>query len=359
MIKLLEGPAGSVRKSSTNAYATRLFTFMHENEVNATRYYRNAKLTSKGNHILATLINSILVPVSMDAERYAVNVATQGNQIMRSLGIGTVTSPAKITQRGEFYGLPEILIGEAEEPRQYKTWHKYRPIKVMYHPRTDVTYTLLDGTPNTDEAGFAVIYINVSELMLMYKGWRLFTNRIYPDNPPTVPEFVQSWVLPSMMESHNAQAMLNRTKCDLLGFAIPSENKRTPFKTPRNDYLDKSYREWLISKLESMVPDWLSILQLTQMTEIQNLESYCKIPDLVPTHHGKGMMLLASLSTLNYLLMASMNSAVSGVKANSVSSQQLIKMLRRFGSERWFADPKTKHLIEKWVNDNIASLLME
>lgn len=357
VINLLSGRIPSPRVGRNKAITDRFFNFISDCDISASNIYRKSKLTVRGNHVLVSFINSIGIPLSLPEDRYIDNVESVSMGLARSFGIGTVISEPALSNKGAFYGTQEIIYGVTTIPEVLLPWHRYKPVKVVCHPRTDITYTLLDGTPNTDEDGLAVIQINFVELMLMYRGWQLRERRINPENPAGPVEFVGSWLLPSMMSSHNAVAVVNRLRYAMIGFPYADQKKRTFFSMPKNDYLEKSYREYIIQHIETNRDTWQDILELTTVTDGVTLREFGHEPDVAMNKYGKAMKLLSTMSTINYLLMAGTLGAASNKELNANSYSELVIFLKRYDSEKWFGYSKLAHQVNKYLNDNIISLL--
>lgn len=357
MISFLSQGVSFQKRGINTAYGKRLFDFISDNEKIAASIYHKSGMASKGNHVIATFINSVLTSIYLDVERYAYNVQDESLINARRLGIGTAICPPELNPKGDFYGIPEVLIGITDVPEKFKSWWLYEPLKVIWHPRTDITYTLLDGKPNTSENGLAVISINFVELMLMYRGFQLWQNKINKDTPQGPVHFIQSWLLPSMMRSHNAIALLNQLKAEAMGFPFATEEKRTFFRIPQNNYLFVAYRQWMLDKLATNKMDWVEISQMTQMTQEDDLLSFFKSPPVPPTKYGKIIDLLYGLSPLSYLEIASTLGPASLADMNKKWLGELDRYFRRYYSEHWMAQSKLGHAVDKIITDDIITLL--
>lgn len=349
MIKLLSQNESNQTRGQNKALSSRYLDILIENEIAATNYYIYSGMTVKSNHLLVMFINSITTPISLPEERYLDLIEPQCQQAARALGIGTATNPADYAKVGTFYGIPELVIGEIKFP-DLETL-RADPLKVIYHPRTDVTFTLLDGTRNTTEDGLAVVSIDLIGLMLDYRKWQLRENRRNPENPKSSLHFIMSDILPSMITSHNEIAFINRVENTMLGKPLADHIKRTPFYTTPAIAFEKAYREHLIKVNKKAKMNYEDILQLFQVNTYQNLLEWTQMPSVPPTRYGKTMQLLTMLTALEYLAIASSINPLGKSSANNKHDTELEYFLKKYDKENWISDHKLTHRLNKILSD--------
>lgn len=354
MIKLLSHQE-SFRVRGHNKTLTGAFlNQLADNTKSAISYYRRATSSVRGNHILVKFINSILTPISLPRERYIEHVETECMMMAKALGIGNATSEPVLHKRGYFYGIPELLIGTVDYPTKKGI---NNPVKVVMHPRTDITYTLLDGEPNTTEQGLAVISIDLVALMCLYRTWRRQQLLKSPDEALGPVHFVKMIIMPMMISSHNSVAIINRLKANLLGRYHADHIKRTPFGLPLTLSYEKRYMEYILGKLETNQYKFEEILSLTEVSSEEDLGTFTDLPAVPPTRTGKLMKLLVAIPAIEYLLMATNTNPNGRASTNAGHVIELSYFLRLMGNERWVKDRKLSKILDKIINDDVLSLI--
>lgn len=153
-----------------------------------------------------------------------------------------ITSPASIGRAfdGVFYGpgIKEVIIARShmlDYDKVSADWRSIKPIKVLLHPFTNMRFNLPDGVNNTNEGGLAVFELDIPALILKYRAFRIYERSLidgdYPDYVHKTPfQFIHMHVLPSMLESHVDQVMVNRFKALLLNESLESAASRHSFR---------------------------------------------------------------------------------------------------------------------------------
>lgn len=306
-----------------------------QNLERALDYYHLGSAAVKSNHILASLIHTANnIPKSMGRERYIELMEEASLAICGSLFIGTSASAPRLQYGGDFYGATEAYINATFPEERVRPWYEAEPVKVVEHQRTDITYTLLDGKPNTCEPTFSVIAIDLPALMLMYHSWRQWYMQINPDDPQSIPQFIHNWVLPGMIRSHNDLAFRNiiqHTADDRpLGKTIKPEIGiiANPIA-----FIPDVAQE-IVERFRGITITWENSIQNIPMltTDCPNAFILTRQAYYPYTKYGNLIRMLMSLGWMNLLatLGADGNNDV-----NTKSIFKLKRMLKRYRNERW------------------------
>lgn len=342
MINLFKNKLVAKRRSLVFPKMSYVQKRLDENTKRAIDYYRTSGETVRSNHPLVTLINSMNVVWSGDKQRFFDICDAVSPSVCNAIKIGGAIHSPKMTLGGWFYGYEEVLLS-IELPRDKDVpWYELEPLKVFAHGRTDLTFTLLDGIPNTNEESFSVIGIDVALLMYMYTCWRQYQLKVFPDNPQTTGQFVANWILPNMIRSHNDVAWMNRLSRILEGtYPKPADTlKRTPFALSSSETFTHDILSAMKERFTEQSYEWADILMCVPLPSGETALTYSKMPYFAPTRLGKAM---ACLTTMDQLIL------LGACKPNPENSKHLVEFARvfkRLFNEKWFNDPKLASFVD-------------
>lgn len=188
--------------------------------------YRRANPMAVANgHILIRLLMNLNVPITLDPLIYNDKVRDVALYVAKSLRLTTALQEGQAFSPGVFYGnhVTEVIWAHMDD---YDTsmlatrWRELQPIRVLYHPKTDLAMQVPDGKHNSLEAGMAVISLNVPMLASQYRMWR----EEQSDNADTqrsIMQFLMEVPLPQMLPSHVDIAVMNRLISLFFGIEMP------------------------------------------------------------------------------------------------------------------------------------------
>lgn len=355
---------GTVSNRRRNAFARMDYIRdrFSDNLTKAINFYQFGRRAVRSNHILVTLINSILAPHSSDLERFIELVHAAAPSVGHGLGIGSPIYKAAVFKDGPFYGkgTDEVLFFVESDYDRLPHWTQVKAITVLCHPKTDISFNLLDGIPNTDESGYAVIAIDPVLLMYQYRQWRKTQINAPAGEALSVNHFVAMYVLPSMLESHLDVAWLNRILAQLtlrpthegkrrLSFALPTHT--TYVEQTQSEIIDKLTRNNM--SYEDMLANIPTIFSGTMIGKTE-------LAKMAPTKQTNMFYLLSSLPWI--WLLASADAATDAT-SNGKYHNEINRAISRLNSERWLdALTSDKKRVELLVNvalkDEILPLLV-
>jgi hypothetical protein len=272
------------------------------------RYYRNAPMAVKGNHLLVKLIQTVNVPLSHNLERYYANVDAVSLNRATALKMTSSINRGSLFD-GDFYGPghDEIVIAHTEPfdfDRADRDWENVTPVRVLRHPRSDIYLNVPNGYLTGTETGLVVIAINVPMLMIQYRAFRREQDRITGglDSEKSTMMFVHMYLLPNMLFSHLDQALFNRIRKLRSGDAVGQSIKRHPFALI--DYSSKvdSCYEIVLSNLVKTGKDFVGVLQSVPAAVKENMEQAMHVPDMAPTRQVMWGLAISRLPALDFVL---------------------------------------------------------
>lgn len=258
-------------------------------------------------HLLVKLLQSLNVPLSLEPMVYIDRVSDIALNLAMSLHMTSSLSKGRVFSPGVFYGdnVTEVLLASIE-PFDYNTpWREWRPVQVLYHPKTDLNLEVPDGRHPSQEAGMAVITINIPMLAAQYRAWRTEENTIDPVNPESprsIMQFLQMYPLPSMLYSHLDLALLNRLIGQYFGVTLPQIPSHHSFyltdwtfpvdRTMGRFLRAAEHRRWDFDTLVGNIPTVSS----------NDLHEVVRVPDMVFSHQVQWAVVLARLPLVIFLV---------------------------------------------------------
>lgn len=193
-------------------------------------YYRFNNVAVRSDHILVTLLNSLLIPPTTQREHAYDLITRAAYSVANGLGIGSSIYTTKVQTKNWFYGdqVKEIIYLAPRNPFSVdygNTWKDANAIKVIAHPKSDLTFRLLNGKETSSESGYAVIEIDAALLHWQYRQFKMEQQAIAQGTQLSVTHFVAKYVLPNMLKSHLDVAFFNRFVRYNNG-QLPAENQR-------------------------------------------------------------------------------------------------------------------------------------
>lgn len=289
-------------------------------------YYKEELIRPvRGSHILVRLLQSIAVPFSLSLDRYYSNVD------MIALGKATTqrmtSSVSKgIIHRGLFYGdnIPEIIIA-SDNPfnveEVHNNWKNVSAVKVLMHPKSDLTFQLPTGKSQSDEGGFAVIYINVSMLAVQYRAFKM--SMMDKDISLDTTHFVGAYVLPNMLKSQTAITLFNRIYNAANGLESNNDTRRKhPFVYPDyNGFVKKATRQ-VIKNIEVSPKNYRKVFHSLPSIYREDMYHDLILPPMMNTRQVSWAMIISRLKMVDFLI------TVAGEDIRKQNQQQLNQIYR-------------------------------
>lgn len=296
-------------------------------------YYRFTKKAVPSDHLLVRLINSVNLPVTMRLEEYLWQVSDQAPELGKVLGIGSYVHVGEVKSKPTFYG-PQCFELVQLRTGYYtlgQDWRTVQPLKVKVHPRTDLSLVPLDGTQRHEESGLVVIGLDLEALMYMYRGW-YESERNSQSEKQTVRQFVDNWVLPSMLESHLDVAWFNRLSAELfekpIDDTIPIPSLALPdLTTYANDVSRELLRRLTTGNFK--LTDMLTVIPVLYKGNLYEMTRIDRAPRTISV---KCYELLLQLKYLKPLL--ELDSRTIGT-SNQAVYNEIRRELLRANNERW------------------------
>ena len=280
-------------------------------------------------HLLVKLLQSLNVPLSLDTKVYDDKVRELALNLGMALKLTSALSHGRVFSPGIFYGehVTEAIIANIDPYDMSQLdgmkWRDLCPIRVLYHPKTDLNLDVPDGRFPSLEAGMAVITVNIPMLASQYRKWRQYQSKVSDESPRSIMQFLQEIPLPNMLYSHLDVAVMNR----MIGryFDIEMQAPRghhsfflTDWTTDLDRVLDRFIEHTQDRKLDFDT-------QISQIPAIaaEDFHDVLSLPDLAFSQQIQWAVVIARLPIVVFLVHLN---RTSGNQRN----QQYLNYLRRY-----------------------------
>lgn len=250
------------------------------------KFYHSRIYSVKSNHFLARLINTINISHNLELERFYDIVDQKSGIISNAMRITSSFQKGALFN-GIFYGAgcPEILITDLESFNPFevhKNWKTVSAVKVIKHPRSDLSLMLPNGKNTGSETGLAVISINIPMLAVQYRAFvqdQIKMNSSQNIGFQTVGHFIHRFVLPNMLPSHLDLAIFNRVN-NLLNAAPMGESTRAhSFVLVDYSTLVTEVQEELIKNIKGKNLEYKAIMATIPAIVNNNMIDVLVLPD--------------------------------------------------------------------------------
>lgn len=316
-------------------------------------YYRNSSYAVKSQHFLIRLLLSLTTPKSQEIERYYSNVDSTCLNIAMTLGMTSSISKGSLF-KGIFYGQnnKEILIADNSEFDPIEAdnnWEELEPIRVIRHPRSDLTFNIPNGINTGIEDGICVIIINIPMLAIQYRAFRNKENKnafSTGANERSIMQFIHMYPLTNMVRSHADVAIFNRASKLFTGEPLGvSKLKHSFYLIDYSDQLDEFLIDTLCS-LEETTKNLNDTLRSIPVITKKDLTELFTLPDVAVTRQLLWAYTIACLPALVFLF----KTAKYGIETKNGSELNMIR--------RKLIQQKSENLMKTMLSSDI-SLLMD
>lgn len=291
--------------------------------------YRRANPMAVANgHILIKLLMSLNVPITLEPEIYNDKVRDVALYVAKALRMTTPLAEGMAFSPGPFYGghVTEVLWAHMDD---YDTsllrtnWRSLEPIRVLYHPKTDLALDVPDGKRDSLEAGMAVIAINVPMLASQYRMWRQEQRETNTEQQRSMMQFLMEVPLPRMLPSHLDIAVMNRQIGRFFGVEMPIIKPRHQFAmfdwAPEVDrILDRT-----LAFMKGRAMSFDAIVSQTPTVYANDLHERLNLPDLAYVRQVQWAVVISRLALTTFLVQ--FNS-----QTHNHANQQYLNYLRRY-----------------------------
>lgn len=276
-------------------------------------------------HLLVKLLQNLNIPLSLDAEIYADKVTDVALPVAAALKLTSPLHQGKAFSPGVFYGehVTEVIWANIDDFDWSVPWKDWQPIRVLYHPKNDLAMEVPDGLHDSQEAGMAVISVNVPQLATMYKLYRDEEKRMGREQQRSIQQFLMELPLPNMLHSHVDIAVMNRLICryfgvDMLKIKPHHSYYLTDWTDDVDRALDKTLAFW-------QGKDFTFDALVSQIPTVsgKDLHELMALPGLASVRQVQWAVVIARLAVVVFLVQYN-------AQNQNTANQQYLNYLRRY-----------------------------
>lgn len=339
MFKALREFPVLTRASVTPSNHRQLMQRYDEQIIRLKWHYRRAVHVVPNEHLLVQLLRHAGVAYSGNDELYYNSVRAQVNRIATALKINTSVHANGKQTRSSFYGsgVSEYIVAVSNpfiRGVDYdKHWPSIEPVKVRYHPYSDLSFNLPDNEGNA--TGYAVIEVNIPLLMLQFIKWKQWTETRYA-HKPTVQQFIFQFPLVNMLSSHADVCWMNRMVNAQAVRPNGTDKKRYGLALPDLSGLADKDQETVISRILKINVNAIEVGQIVPMAISQNLWDFSLPPNIDYTRQNAVYHLMGFLPWLSFMAQVSFQT---DNHDNRELAYLVEQTLRTWSNARWFNQP--------------------
>ena len=295
-------------------------------------YYRRSPFAVKSQHFLVRLLHAITTPKSQELLRYYDNVEASALNIAMTMGMTSPISRGNLFN-GIFYGPGnvEVLIADNtpfDPVAADADWENLEPIRVLRHPRSDLTMNIPNGKNTGIEEGLVVVSVNIPLLAIQYRAFRQEENRlafITGANQRSIMQFMHMYPLTNMVRSHMDVVMFNRMDRMIRGLPMGETTQKHPFYLIDYSKELNLFHERTIESLQDTAKGVYDTLRSIPAVTKENLVEVMDLPDMAATRQVVWALVLARLPALNFLFRMAKDgpSTKNGMEVNTIKRRLL------------------------------------
>lgn len=328
----------------------------------AVRYYRTNPMAVDSSHLLVQMLQSISISFGEDVNIYKDRVSDMALQLASTLQLTSAYAPGKSFD-GQFYGkgTTEVLIAHIEDfdPQlALSDWQNLCPVRVLRHPRSDLSMVLPDGDVHGRESGMAVIAINIPMLACQWRQFKITEMLTRKDTPFSVNQFIHMYVLPNMLYSHLDVAIVNRLYNLFRGWPVADSAGTVPFALPNYQAnLDPVLNRVLQNAQRQVTYDFPNLLKGIPLVTANSLWDAVKLPQVIANRQVTWALVLARLTVFEFLIQLNYISRNSnnGMYLNAIRKSLL--ELRSDQAMRGGLNSQTYRLVMSELKNDIEAYL--
>lgn len=272
-------------------------------------YYYSRVFSVKSNHFLSRLVNNINVSHKHQLERYYDIVDAKANAIAAIMKMTSSLQRGALFN-GVFYGqgCTEVIMVDSSsfDPFEaYKNWKIQQAVKVVMHPRSDLTMLLPNGKTTGTETGLAVISVNIPLLAIQFRAFAAEQMKINEEGEnglQTVSHFIHRFVLPNMMSTHLDYAIFNRIRNLVNGTSMGESLKQHPFVLiDLTNQVNKVHVQ-LVEDMVGKTLEYKSVLATIPAVTKPTMEEVLVIPENASTRQVLWAEVLSRIDALQVII---------------------------------------------------------
>lgn len=335
---------------------------LRKNVIDVLRHIRNNRYSVGNDHLLVKILGTMRPNVDMDVFDYHRAISNRAEMAAKSNGLVSSLWRNPSNKNGVFYGRDseEIYLHVNEDIDLLSLesdWRSLRPVRVLRHPRTDTSLSMLDGRRWSGENGLCVISIDPVALAMQYYYF-IQQEGLVEDTYLTYGQFVYKYPLANMLISHHDIAFMNRLIALYDGSSVAQFENTWPMLI--RDYTPQVDRYLMdrISTIGLVNLPHVDMMRQVQTPMANDLASLVKLPSTPITRQNLWVVVIARIPIISFLCKVDFDT---GNMRNTQNHSTIRKEIREMLSDRSMfsrLSSGTGQRIFDVINNDIYDLLI-
>lgn len=262
--------------------------------------YRRTPYFVEADHILIKILQQIGLSYEKNDKIFYAEVDNRTSRIARAVGFTDINAKVGASAKNSFFdsSIAECLVsisnGYTDLASVEGMWQEFAPVQVLYHPYTDLTLNIRNGSSAPGVRGYAVISVDIPLLALQYYKWRKWCEQNLEIMPP-IGQFVFQYPLVNMMRSDLNTSYFNRLRAISLGEALVPQKKNYNFSVPDVTGQVKEDLEYILTNNQVRQRNILDLSQAILLPDNRSVWDMLQLPNITISSMNAGVLAAASL----------------------------------------------------------------
>ena len=327
---------------------------------------RKVPIAVRSDHQRVRTLNSLNVLYKGDVAAYRGFVESMMNNISGRLGYSCdrYKGTPFFSGKAQFYGnrTIEILIADEKDfdlRGIEDRWEDLTPVRVIAHPRSDITIEYLDGKSKFTESGICVIEVNVPMMAVQFQLWREYQRSLGENTTQDPAFFVGTYVIPNMVRSHLDVSIMNRISRTFFNESYGRSDYNPPFfvtdVSGRIDDFARKYNDLMVKDQT----DWYDLLRNIPALSASDMLEVHRLPEMAFNAQSIWSLFAARMYLVTYLL--GVRKRGDGYK-NADEINKIRRALIDCKTSKYLINGLPRNMVlyyENYINNRVIPLLPE
>ncbi|WP_257292015.1 hypothetical protein [Endozoicomonas sp. ONNA1] len=315
-------------------------------------------------YLLVKILQSLPIGPEKTAQEIFYYTSEHYLELANMVEITSPTDYGKVHEQGIFHGRCKELILATESqltPGDFTNgklndWQKRQPIRIVYHPFTELTPDLLADDEVIERVSlWASIELDIPMLAAQYQQWYL---RKIPDDVKlhTIYSFLYHYPLTSCLKNYLDIALFNRIARKNLGLKVDSDPIHTqPSLINYSAKIDNSFDN-ILEDLYDTDGQWSEIVETIPLSKGVMLADYLTLPKVPMLRQVVWLIVFSRLPIIRFITRIAY---ITGNNTDRIYRHQLRKTFNELKNDRALNHVNDKELTQlvNFVMNDIESMI--
>lgn len=263
----------------------------------------------RSDHLLVKTLQSLNITFDGNIDIYRGYVEARTAQMSGGLGYTSHLYRGKpfYGRQAQFYGGKTVEIAIAADDdfdlrNARETWKDWQPVRILAHPRSDITIETLDASNRFTESGVCVIEVNIPMLACQYQLWKEEQQRLMVQIPRNTAHFVTMYPLTNAVYSHLDVSIFNRLSKRLYKEAVGKADRAVPFYTVDQSRRIDDVCDDIMARFTKTTLPWEDVLRNIPSLQGTSMLEVHRLPKMPRSNQVLWALIAARLNLVAFLV---------------------------------------------------------